>query len=588
MTLNIGAATSILVIVEYLLSVIVIVVVGLTITLRARRLLYQNGSLDLSEIAWASRGTIHPRLVLAAHPTALLNLVRVVVPLGILISFVFIGGSLDERLSESQFEKVNTTTFAQTSFWDTIGRKKIYSVQFMQNAGRMGEWKGVPELNTENEDEKQHRPRAIQGRIPADVLKFQRLKWRKPSAYSCKKIGEALDEEYGFSVRKKEEHAEPHGRAFYETRTRVYKVGKDIKDHLGIGWFVSDHRRDANTGGLRSEIAKRGDGSTVVDEKLLEPGQDFKNKTRWQEGVSSAAFLLNFTDWQYQIDPYTTLLSRSSIENPETIELCKKIMKLGIVVDFIGIKGGYRSVQTFGPRGQETRVDFTRGKAVKQRFRCVATRQKEGNCDIPIVSTLSLVAGMVVGRNQSEVASPLDGADFYLADPLKTNEVADALEVGPYVLLAGASAKLVPGIVSLAKSYATLSWVWFASVLTLTLSLCVIMLGRELIARCKLGKLYLDVEPPLDPMQMAKACGAYAPSTSIHKREPTPIGALRTGVKALRTIAEQTPSISFGALDKELNGVCPGSFQDVSKSVEPQEYSAAPVSNKTLDTYAPV
>ena len=74
---TLGAATSLLVLSEYILTVLVLFVIAKVIVHRANRKLRTEQYLDFAEIAWASRQTVVPELVLKGHPIAILNAMRV-------------------------------------------------------------------------------------------------------------------------------------------------------------------------------------------------------------------------------------------------------------------------------------------------------------------------------------------------------------------------------------------------------------------------------------------------------------------------------------------------------------------------------
>ena len=113
---NLGSATTIIVITEFALTLLVTVIASIAIQLRAHRKLYATSYLDFSEIAWSVRKILSPRFLITRPYLFFLRFVRVVAPCLLLLAFVFIGDSIQETLDFNSSEEKSVRVHGQVSY----------------------------------------------------------------------------------------------------------------------------------------------------------------------------------------------------------------------------------------------------------------------------------------------------------------------------------------------------------------------------------------------------------------------------------------------------------------------------------------
>ena len=517
-SLTIGSATAILVITEFVLTLLLTATTSIVINLRAHRKLYSTGRLDFSEIAWTVRSFFHPRLLLVRPHLFFLKVLRVAGPCLLLVIFVFIGASIEQKIDFDSYEQKTVKVHDQSSYWDTVGGNRAATQYWIEKALSKGEWKGLPSDSY----------------VPVSDVDFNRLKWNEqPGLYTHKcRLDKKTTGEYALSLFEQKiplwDKTYPHIRSAERART----VG-DLQ--FTKGWFSMRHHVSA---------AKITHSKLSVNESeaLYSSSATQVNRSAFPYVASRAAFRLYYEKKQdrFQYHPradanYIDLLNNPST-NSSTVT-CKKLSRANVIVEFIGIKKG-RRVMIQEPAPKYNRVDMTRGTGIYQRFICRRRRRRTGKVSkkcvvFPLLSS-SLAAGVAARRNTVSISGDIENDNATineeaqsatgseLAEEMHPMLVEEALDLGNFVLLAGNFASRRRATVRLARELVTFDWRTYTITLAVTLALCALLFAIELSTRIRLGTLRLGVDAPLDPVHMAQVCGVSMPQSNPVKKLQTP------------------------------------------------------------------
>eukprot|EP00172_Hildenbrandia_rubra_P000695 Plantae.Rhodophyta-Hildenbrandia_rubra.ctg1384.p1 GENE.Plantae.Rhodophyta-Hildenbrandia_rubra.ctg1384~~Plantae.Rhodophyta-Hildenbrandia_rubra.ctg1384.p1 ORF type:complete len:400 (+),score=61.66 Plantae.Rhodophyta-Hildenbrandia_rubra.ctg1384:384-1583(+) len=376
------------------------------------------------------------------------------------------------------------------------------------------------------------------------------MKWVEPRMYTCEEVNVSDGNgknEYAISSFKFLVGLEPKGTTARVVRaSRVRKVVANNESTAHPNWFLTPYKVAIK---VLTETKKN--SSEQVEERLSRAEE---NVGKWEHEASGGAFNLNFTEWNFRQDQYANVLDRTA---KILKKHCRKITKSDIVVDYIGIPRGRRKLAN---SNTQEWIDITRGIGIRQQFKCRRRVQSKQSCDPPVVSTQSLVAGLVVGRGETSVHGTVDGEESYLAKGFTSTEVAKALEVGFYAILSGASATKRDGTINIAKAEASVNWTAYGVMVAIALLLCLLMLGAEFVARLRFGRLFINIEAPLDALDIARACGVLAVKHESQRRIPTPKVKLGVGARITKTRARASDShldmgvLQDGSVDHEETG----------------------------------
>ena len=190
-----------------------------------------------------------------------------------------------------------------------------------------------------------------------------------------------------------------------------------------------------------------------------------------------------------------------------------------------------------------SRIDMTRGSGIYQRFICRRREQINKNCTVLPISSSSLVAGVVAGRNislyglsdivavDSEKVQAESTKVSSLAERVNATVVEEALDLGHFVLLAGAATTEREATVQLAREVVVFDWRAYTITVVATFAICILLLLIEFFARTRLRTFSLGADAPLDPVHMAQVCGAPMPEGNPVKKMRTPLKELGYGVR---------------------------------------------------------
>ena len=265
-------------------------------------------------------------------------------------------------------------------------------------------------------------------------------------------------------------------------------------------------------------------------------------KEHFPSYASGAAFLLSYEGDEFD-SPLDSNRYIDVLNKPESDpELCEQLSRANVIVEFIGIEKGRRSlIQIKNGRG---RVDMTRGPGTYQRFVCRRKDQKANVCGVLPISSSSLAAGLVALRSNTSIYEITnntviaDDDEFTtttkLADPISAEQVEEALDLGIIVLIAGSAAIEKEGMVQLAREIVVFNWRAYAATAVTTIAFCMLLLIIEFLARIRLGQLRLGIDAPLDPLHMAQVCGAGMEIGDSLTRMRTPSREIGHGVHIVR------------------------------------------------------
>ena len=312
-SLTIGSATTILVVTEFALTLLLTAATSIVINLRAHCKLYSTGYLDFSEIAWTVRSLFHFRPLLIRPYLFFLKALRIAGPFILLVAFVFIGASIEQKIDFENYEEKQVKAYGKhNGYWDTLGRERSVTDGFIENALRKGEWKGLPSNEV----------------IPVADTEFNRLKWREQRGqykYECR-LEKSDTGEYAFS-------------RFYETKSlltginaidssveRVRKVGES---DYAERWITMPYR-------VRARTVNVSNLSGNASEELFSGIS--KDHSTFPYYGSGAAFRLCYEREGVEYCPLTDYKYVNLLHNPEgDLEECKRLSQANVIVEFVGI-----------------------------------------------------------------------------------------------------------------------------------------------------------------------------------------------------------------------------------------------------------
>lgn len=523
---NTGFATGVLVVSEFVLTLLVAITVHYVTKLRVRRQLYVKRYVDLSQLTWVARHTIHPQLLRYDPYLLLLNVFRLIGPFMLLILFVLISNTIQTSLDFGKVKSVRSTVHSYKSHWDTMGRKPLEAMPLIDKALAKGQWKGLPATDF----------------VPVHLDEFSRLDWKAREEYvpnyECSNV---LEEEGQYSL---SFLLGPsiYNMSFLKTDgmvpmySRMRRVqNNQVTELLGPTWIVTPFR--GNTGSGRDSYV-----TSFAEAEMLARSIDGKKGANDQY-VSGAAWTLAFKGMEdvllddqrylnvlngfmygFPENYFKDLCAKSNSIGPGceasmkamALEDCEAFTKQNVTIEFLGMKSGRRSLFeiTHPTTAFYDRVDVVRARGLRQKFTCRRRNAKGLKCSMLPLSGTSFAAAIAAMKNASslygltrDAPSLIDGQESKLSEKLTTDDVQEALDLGIHVLTAGASAAERQETVRLAMMKTSFDWTFYTAVVATTVAICALLVGWEIWAYIRLGKLRRTICPPLDPLQMAMACG---------------------------------------------------------------------------------